>query len=149
MPELVRLAELRVRIPRHEIAALQQIAARESVDSVAGPVDDRSIRGTSPSLAPGLTSMDCAAFVGIVDGLEQSMRPSNLTIPAIRPDENLTIPGAHGRARRSISRFRRSIIGRFGSPLLALIAGVPIPGQDVPKSARAPRPRATPAPSTI
>jgi hypothetical protein len=36
MPELVRLAELRVRIPRYEIAALEQIAARDgsSVDTV-------------------------------------------------------------------------------------------------------------------
>lgn len=36
LPELVRLAELRVRIPRYEIAALEQIAARDgsSVDTV-------------------------------------------------------------------------------------------------------------------
>ncbi|MEO8378102.1 MAG: hypothetical protein ABI779_00420 [Acidobacteriota bacterium] len=36
MPELVRLAELRVHIPRYEISALEQIAARDgsSVDSV-------------------------------------------------------------------------------------------------------------------
>ena len=36
LPELVRLAELRVHIPRYEIAALEQIAARDgsSVDTV-------------------------------------------------------------------------------------------------------------------